>query len=400
MKYTIINAYGHSNRGDSVLLTECIEEVLSFDESAEISVLLFEGNAEHERVNSFERIGNINVKGLVGKLAQVYILTIALAYAVTGCNFFLKMLPFSQCLSLKEMEKSDFVISAPGGYIHDTNHAYIIALLNIFIAWLMGRKVLMAPQSYGPLKSKFSRFFTGYVLNKVDKVCARESYSYDFLINKVFVEREKVIKTGDSAFWNDHPDDGEKESVDDNSEILGVTVVGWTFPDCDDANKKYKVYCESLAHILDRAIDELGASVVIYNQVDDDIATAEFVRSLCKRKDRVLVDISPKSSNKLRKIIATSKVFLGTRFHSCIFAMMSGRPTFAISYLPKTEFIMKDLGLGHRSWSINDMDVEYIYGCVSSDWNKNHDAELEIKNAVARYREVNLSFSDVISSVE
>jgi len=43
MKVVIINAYGRSNRGDAVLLDECISDVLSVWPEADIGCVVFEG---------------------------------------------------------------------------------------------------------------------------------------------------------------------------------------------------------------------------------------------------------------------------------------------------------------------------------------------------------------------
>ena len=43
MKFMIVNAFGRSNRGDSVLLDECIHEIRAKFPDAEIAGAVFEG---------------------------------------------------------------------------------------------------------------------------------------------------------------------------------------------------------------------------------------------------------------------------------------------------------------------------------------------------------------------
>lgn len=52
--------------------------------------------------------------------------------------------------------------------------------------------------------------------------------------------------------------------------------------------------------------------------------------------------------------------FIGTRMHSNIFALSSGIKTLAISYEPKTEGIMKDLGLSEYVIKIENVNSRIL----------------------------------------
>jgi colanic acid/amylovoran biosynthesis protein len=98
-------------------------------------------------------------------------------------------------------------------------------------------------------------------------------------------------------------------------------------------------------------------------------------------------------------MIARSKVFLGTRFHSCIFSMMAGRPTFAIAYLPKTEYIMNDLKLSHRHTPIDAIDYDYLIKRIAEDYENLSQAEDEIRNAVLVYQENFTRLQDILGLI-
>jgi colanic acid/amylovoran biosynthesis protein len=98
-------------------------------------------------------------------------------------------------------------------------------------------------------------------------------------------------------------------------------------------------------------------------------------------------------------MIARSKVFLGTRFHSCIFSMMAGRPTFAIAYLPKTEYIMNDLKLTHRHTPIDAIDYDYMIKQLSADYENLAGAEQEIQNAVKVYQQNFTRLQDILGLI-
>lgn len=393
MKFMIVNAFGRSNRGDSVLLDECIAEIRAKFPQARIAGAVFEGIADaravHPGVAWSERIGNAG-GGAAGRLKSlVYLLA---AWASAWLPFLGGLLPERQRETLEAIRDSDVVISAPGGYIHDTNFAYFIALLHIHLGTIMGKTVILAPQSVGPIARPLSRAVARHVLGKVPFLCARESYSWDFLAHELKLPEKNVYRTGDSAFWNSHveddpaPIDGIYESlgVARDAPIFGMTVVKWSFPKSKNPAAMLERYTDAVARAADHMAETYGLTPVIFNQVSEDLPASLAVQR--KARCKVIVDQTSREPDILRAMIARSKVFLGTRFHSCIFAMMAGRPTFAIAYLPKTEYIMNDLKLAHRHTPIDAIDYDYLIKHLSKDYEKLDEAEAEIRGAVEVYQ--------------
>ncbi|MDB5556467.1 MAG: hypothetical protein JWL86_6451, partial [Rhizobium sp.] len=406
MKFMIVNAFGRSNRGDSVLLDECIAEIRAKFPDAEIAGAVFEGidaaRAVHPTVAWSERIGNAG-GGAVGRLKSlVYLFA---SWFSAWLPFLGAFLPAKQRQTLDAIRASDVVISAPGGYIHDTNFAYFIALLHIHLGTIMGKIVILAPQSVGPIERPLSRAVARYVLGKVPFLCARESYSWDFLAHDLKLPEKNVYRTGDSAFWNSHvednPDliDGVYESlgVARDAPIFGMTVVKWSFPKSKEPAVMLGRYTDAVARAADHMAEKYGLTPVIFNQVSEDLPASLEVQR--KAKCKVIVDQTSREPDVLRAMIARSKVFLGTRFHSCIFSMMAGRPTFAIAYLPKTEYIMNDLKLSHRHTPIDKINYDYLIKTISQDYENLSQAEAEIQNAVKVYQTEFTRLQDILGLI-
>lgn len=398
MKVTIVNAYGRSNRGDSVLLDECINEIKNKVFEAEISGAVYEGIADINKIHPdifwSERIGNNSYGGILGRIITLFYVFISIISTIKIFEKLHLILPINQRKTFNNIRQADILISAPGGYIHDTNFAYFIALLHIWLGSRFQAKVILAPQSIGPIDKDFSKFFARKTFEKCDVICARESYTYNFLINDIKLSRDIVFQTGDSAFWNFFVNNN-KDMIDDvfmsigfpiesQQPILGITVVNWSFPKSQnpihDANK----YASGMAKIIDDMFQKYGCIPVIFNQVSEDLPMAEKVASLTKTK--VYIDKCSREPEILRAMIARSTIFLGTRFHSCIFSMMAHRPTFAISYLPKTSYILKDLKLSDRQTSIENLDINLIIQTLENDLKDIKIAEQKIKSSVETYR--------------
>ncbi|WP_421856588.1 polysaccharide pyruvyl transferase family protein [Oceanicaulis sp.] len=403
----IVNAYGRSNRGDSVLLDECIAEIREALPTAELSGVLFEGLDDARRVHPdvvwTERIGNSH--GRLHRILTLVRLSISLlAISLPGFRFE-RLLPKYQAETVKQFRQSDIVVSAPGGYIHDTNFAYYIAIFHIYLAVFLGKTVVLAPQSIGPINGRFGRFAAKKVLSQVKYICTREGYSYNFLIG-LGLDTESIYQTGDSAFWNEDVLDDDniigsalaEIGVVSNEKIIGMTCVDWKFPQHQHPNAAKQSYLNSMAQIADFVYSVYGLRSVIFNQVNDDISAALEIQK--RASSPVLVDRIPREPNTLRALIRKSQIFIGTRFHSCIFALCLGRPTIAVSYLPKTEFIMKDLGLSHRVLNIDDLELQVAERLIRIDLADLAAAEVEIAGAVNRYRKKFKRLSAVINLIQ
>lgn len=410
MQIVVVNAYGRSNRGDSVLLDECLVEICKIYPNAKISASVFEGiddsSKVHPRVNWYERIGNSTGNRFFAKLKTLWFLIVGLIAAVMPSSRIENLLPILQKKTFLAIRESNIVISAPGGYIHDTNFAYYVALFHIHLGTLLGKTVVVAPQSIGPLDGKIARIVAKYVLSKVQYICPRESYSYKFLVSELKLKPSQIYKTGDSAFWNDVVEDNDREIISelkriglrDGEKIFGMTVVGWSFPKSENSKNAYENYVNLMAKVAEHISINFNMKPVIFNQVSEDLPTALLVQK--RANCSILVDEKSHEPWMLRALIRRSTVFIGTRFHSCIFAMMAGRPTLAVAYLPKTEFIMNDLCLSKRHISIDNFDYQKAIAQISNDIENLDVAEKEIRDAVTVYRSNFSRLRDILSLIK
>jgi colanic acid/amylovoran biosynthesis protein len=174
-------------------------------------------------------------------------------------------------------------------------------------------------------------------------------------------------------------------------------VVKWSFPKSKTAAADLDRYTDAVARAADHLAETYGLQPVIFNQVSEDLPASLDVQR--KAKSKVIVDQTSREPDILRAMIARSKVFLGTRFHSCIFSMMAGRPTFAIAYLPKTEYIMNDLKLSHRHTPIDAIDYDYLIKRIAEDYENLSQAEDEIRNAVLVYQENFTRLQDILGLI-
>lgn len=407
--FVIVNAFGRSNRGDAVLLDQCIDQIRLFDARADIRAVTFEGiasaSAVHPDVRWSERLGNSEARGALTPLFKIANLVFAwgaLRFPALGME---RLLPPTHRQTIEAYRQADVVVSAPGGYIHDTNFAYLIALFHIWLGKLVGARVVLAPQSVGPLTSRLARWLARHVLADCDALCVREGYSRDFLLKDLALPRDRVFDTGDGAFWDF--DVMEDTTVTDaaladiglapGERFVGMTAVDWNFPNLADPAGLRARYHAGMARVIRHIHARTGLRVVIFNQVASDLTVGQEIATASE--GAALVNLQNFEPGILRAMIARSEIFIGTRFHSCIFALMASRPVLAIAYLPKTEYIMHVLKLSHHVVDIADFDAERVMVMADDMLDRAPEVSAQVRAAVDVYRQEQRQLQDILRLV-
>ncbi|MDE3186019.1 MAG: polysaccharide pyruvyl transferase family protein [Acidobacteriota bacterium] len=324
---------------------------------SDISGIAFDAASEERWMPNLpwaERIGNATSRSIFGRGRQLAGLAVTALIATSRAFLPLRFfLPRRQRLAVDLLRDADLAISCPGGYLEDSNSAYVVNLLSILLAARLSKQVVLAPQSIGPVHNSFGRWLMRRAMRAADRIFVRERESLIF-IGALFplAEREmvlgKVQMAGDLAFWFHQQPTGSLEAecaklgITPTRKLLGLTVVDWNFPHAADPQAARANYIESLSALIRHVEARQSHQIVIFNQVAHDL---ELAREIGRRHPGVIVDTLERDAGVLSKLIGLSDIFIGTRFHSCIFALVENVTTVAIAYLPKTSGIMQDLEL-------------------------------------------------------
>jgi colanic acid/amylovoran biosynthesis protein len=394
----IFNVFGHLNMGDAMLVESLVDIIRERYPQAQLSGLAFDVESQRLWMPDIawtERVATkVGGRGLPAKARQAFTLLVALAIASNKNLFFLRyLLPSRQREGLEALARADIAFSCPGGYLEDSNRAYLLNMLQVMLAARLSKKVIFAPQSVGPVRSSFGRRVIASVLRHIDKVFVREQSSMAFVTELHGSKPRNVEQSGDLAFWYHRAPEGIDEEwikigVDPSKPILGMTILYWNFPHASDPETAEQAYLSSLSSLVDIAISD-GYQVVIFNQVASDLPTIGKFEAI---NDRAIIDRGERSCGKLAAMIAQCEIFIGSRFHSCIFGLIGGVPTGAIAYLPKTSGIMKDLGLSRYVTTIDDLTPERVFNLYDTLRRDPQGIAEQIRTAVAHYREENNAF--------
>jgi colanic acid/amylovoran biosynthesis protein len=370
MRVVVFNVFGHLNMGDALLLEALVDSIRKASPAASLSGIAFDPETQRgwmPEIEWAERVGNRphkngQTRSIGNRIWQAWALLLGLLLCLHPRFYPLRLfLPQGQRKAIELLEGCDLAISCPGGYLEDSNHAYLLNGLQLRLARTYASSVVMAPQSIGPIRSAAGARWIGSSLVEVDRIFVRDDHSLEFIGRHAKQSLAKVQRTGDLALIHSprsYPDASLREAYgfDGSRKVVGMTMINWDFPGSEDARARKENYVacirETIARLVSTEID-----VVVFNQVDFDLA---FIREALCGVDGVVIDQTVRSTPELCALISHCDLFIGSRMHSCAFAILGNVPTIGISYLPKMDSLFQDLGLPDLCISIDQVSSAQI----------------------------------------
>jgi polysaccharide pyruvyl transferase CsaB len=233
--------------------------------------------------------------------------------------------------------RADVLISGGGTLFQDATSSwsfyYYIGV--IWLAKLLGKKVFVFAQGFGPLKMGINRKIAVFTLNRVDGISLRDRESYEEL-KRLGVSKSMEV-TADPSFLFPVPDvlEGKRilalEGLSHGRRLLGVAI----------RNVSRSYYVE-LAKVLDGFIKKHEYQVVFLPfQCPADMVAINQVMAAMQEKSAVIFRVCrPKE---MLSLIACLDLLIGMRLHALIFAAMSAVPLIGISYDPKVGAFLREI---------------------------------------------------------
>ena len=407
----LINVFGHTNLGDGALVDTCSRICSESNCSLSFGVAMYPGiEAEYFEFPWYKRLLTKPSSGFFKNLIHISRTIAIITLDYFNCPFSLMSIlltSYEQDILLKA--RGSLIISCPGGYLEDSNYSYIINVANILLFSRVSKHFVLAPMSIGPIKSKIGKFLIGNMLNKCDKIFCRERYSISFVSQCIGLKHlHKVEYSGDIAFLYSTPNQNSSLRLFEQNPYtlmptcahkrsIGITIVAWSFSGHPEAERLSKMYKLNIRRLLSYLILELKCHVTIVNQVQSDIP---FSREVCSNFSDITIREDKRNVKEHLNLISSFDFFIGSRFHSCIFSMLSNTPFICLSYLPKCSQMMKDLDLEplmldlyclESSDQVTDLVKKYI---------DDPDLSLLISSAVFKYQNKCTSFGTYLSKLE
>lgn len=242
---------------------------------------------------------------------------------------------------LKSLLQCDLLISGGGSLLQDvTSSRSLLYYLSIIGAGLFfGKKVFLYGQGIGPLHRKWVCRLLSFVLSHVDAITVRDQKSNEFL-QRLGVTAP-LYTTADSVLSLPQVDLAQgkdilrRAGVPDGQRVVGISVRSWL------GEEKW---ISEFHDYIERLSQGPNVSVVfIPMQYPEDKRIGESICRGLSKKHIYFLDGSY-NAPELMSIIGNLDLLVGMRLHALIFAALMHVPLLGISYDPKIDNFLADIG--------------------------------------------------------
>ncbi|MDP8235276.1 MAG: polysaccharide pyruvyl transferase family protein [Candidatus Erginobacter occultus] len=419
MNVTILNMSDDTNKGDFAILENTVRLTRARWPEAVVRVLNVDYDQQFiDREDKFRRLKSTGVAHYGSFFPKVHSgrrkcleLIRALAHGIFSIWILLaaclggkkagSLMPGSKKQSFSAISEADLVLMKGGSYIFAFGGIgqvlYIYRmLLALMIALILKKRVIVLGQSIGPIKGWPARYLAGACLARCEKIVLRENISYEYLITHFQIPEEKLEVWPDLVFWNDKPPAKLPPSESRHKIRIGFTFRQWAFPEEETGAGRRRLardYEAVMVGLIERLAAESREVSVILHTLEDRAISDRIV----SKAAAVRYYNQDYSVGELKSIYSDLDILIGTRTHSCIFALSVGTPVVAVAYQK------------HKGFGIMEMVEEGAF--VEDIYNFRGDKVLAIieqiindypclKNAVeTRVNRLNAEISDKFSSL-
>ena len=215
------------------------------------------------------------------------------------------------------------------------------------IAFVLGKKILIFPHSFGPFHSKLLNFLLQIILNsKVVKFIFTRELTSVVMLEDIGVVKTKIYCFPDMAFLNLK---NNKITQKRDPLKIALTLRNYSFNEKQKVNQSiYNSLLQTIAKFIRNHPDyqfDLFPQVIGPDPREDDRIVYNDLILRCNSKNIKIID-DDFSPNEIEEHLSHYQLLIGMRMHSIIFALKSGVKVIGISYLgPKHEGIFNAFGI-------------------------------------------------------
>jgi colanic acid/amylovoran biosynthesis protein len=393
-------SFDSPNLGVGALLGGSISAILSNYPNAQISLLDYWRTPLHRTIRFNDRDVAIDLVNL--RFSKRLFLPNNIAYLI-ALSILLRLIPIKSLRNriiernstLKFISETDVFGSIAGGDsfadIYGLSRLFYVGLPQILII-LLGKKLILFPQTFGPFKGSFARRIARYIISHSEFVYLRDKKSIDDARKLLPASQaSKVRFCFDVGFLLNpeaKPGYGNSWIADakaNNRPLVGFNVSGllysggYTGKNEFGLKADYRVLVEKM---IDFLVREKSAAVALVPHVltenlpggpgegDDAVCREIFTRLQSKYPGQIFFAGADFTSSQVKNVIAQCDFFTGSRMHACIAALSQGVPAVAISYSDKFVGVLETIGMTEAVADPRKLDENQILQIIGEAFDR------------------------------
>ena len=309
---------------------------------------------------------------------QVHFTVLSANPPKTSCSYGVDAIKRTNPIALlKAISQSRAVLSGGGGLLQDVTGRYTAAyyLAPCLLAFVLGKPFILYAHGIGPLRGKINRLLTRLVLNRAACITVRDEQSRQ-LLQEIGVKKPASL-TADPAFCLKPQESDTTLALIDALPLqkprLALCLRPWPGLRLQKVAAAVNAFCR-----------ETGAAAVIIPflpQTDLPLAQ-ELAKMLTCPLKIVEETLSPAE---IMALMAEMDMVLAMRLHALIFATAAGTAPVAISYDPKVDSYMEQIGL-RTAGRADSLSQANLLGELYYCWEHKKQLSRELSSAAGTFR--------------
>lgn len=372
-----------NNRGVSALASSLVKLVTEILPHAKIS--FFMGNPDKQNktlplAGKDVAVDVINYRFSPRARLQehlLFLLLLAILVYVAPLNWLKKKI-IRRNSRLSELAECDIIGDIHGGDSFSDIYGlgqYIIGIIPAIIIILLGKKLILLPQTYGPYNSRLAKAIARWVIQRSFAVLSRDR-DCTLLINDLLRRRGRNVPIEfcpDVAFTLPAIIPSKIEIYPPTyfppeEAFIGINVNGLMYNGGYSGKNMFRLNFEYKTFILslvERLLSETTHRIFliphtygIKGNVNSDNEAAMEVYETLKNKcsNKLYLVTGEYNQFEIKGIIGCCDFFIGSRMHACIAAISQAVPTTAVAYSKKFGGLFGSVGLGHMVVDARTLD--------------------------------------------
>lgn len=368
-RIVILDAYSTVHVGNGALLENSLKVCEKAYPGAQVSILTLDTKTNEKRYKNLNLtlFGTFAVKQ--GKLKQIVwgIQQVLFMFFQTANIFTLKINPNKIAFNkdhknaMQVINEADICISITGEALNDNfQKALYFWLFSYWMVIKYNKKLVIFPQSIGPLDKKINKFLVHFALKNASLLVGRDQKSYQKLVELGFDERQ-IMYSPDVAILqeiNESYNISQYFDTTNDKKIIGITV--------SKIHGEITTEQDYVGSVIESVINMLNPneykillmpSNYYQDSISPDYALCQRVQSkLGVTFETSILTLNPLFPGDYKALLCQLEVFITTRMHVGILSTSGYIPTIAINTQHKIRGYMKNIGMEDYCLDFKDLD--------------------------------------------
>ena len=373
------------NMGVSALASSLIKLIIQVRPDAAISFFIGNRSSEPQFLDAPD--GRIKINTINYRLSPkeqfnknlLWIFTLACLQYIIPFNS-LKKIVIKSSPELNALYDADFIGDIHGGDSFSDIYGlqrFIMGTLPDIIILLLGKRLILLPQTYGPYTSFLSQKIVRHIFKRAACIISRDKEGVE-VVKKVIGAEHKEININfcpDVAFLLDAARPGEidiEPNIINNTNLplIGLNVNGLLYNGGYTRDNMFglKYDYKDFAHkLVKRLMKDTDARILIIPHTFASDGHVESDPAACRDifgsiddayKNRVHLVMGEHDQYAIKGIIGLCDFFIGSRMHACIAALSQGIPTVGVAYSRKFAGVFESVNCGNMVSDARAVDMQ------------------------------------------